>query len=356
MLNKLRLLLMAAPTATALLVLIWAQPPAQPLIWAQPPAQPAQAAGPEMSLGAMGNVLCDDPSKPGQCAAPFVPGDPKAGEFQLTINANVIPAGGYAHFGAEVFVGGLAYNERPCTEEVVWPDLWFCLKAIGGAGQIQFGPPGCNIVPPCYPLSSTYVGTLVELNVHCPAEGTFKVSLTAAPSSVFGATYFEQFAGLPVLVKPVGQQELDLDGDTVPETVDLADALVITCKNPTADTDNDGCTDLREQGLTAQQGGLRDPANFWDFYDTPDADNVRDKVINLFGDILGVANRFGATGDPGGEPLAGPIPLPPGYHTAFDRSAPPPGGDPWDIGPPDGVITLFDDILGAAQQFGHDCR
>jgi hypothetical protein len=313
-------------------------------------ATPAQAAGPTMSLGATGSVLCDDSQKPTACVAQLVPSDPKAGEFSITVNANVIP-GSYGAFSSEVFLGGLTYNERSCSVEMVWPEkLLLCVKAIGAAGQVQFGRWIC-LFWPCYPVS-TYVGALVELNVHCPAQGQHQVALTAWPSSLRGARYYDK-DGVSVLMKPAGQQELDLDGDTVPETVDVADTLTIICANPLTDTDSDGCSDLQEQAFEPQFGGLRDPSSYWDFYDTPDASNVRDKAVTI-GDIFAIIPRFGATGDPGGDPLAGPIPPAPGYHTAFDRGEQV-GENSWNRAPADGAITI-QDIFAVAAQFGHDCR
>ncbi|KKK93339.1 hypothetical protein LCGC14_2693860 [marine sediment metagenome] len=117
------------------------------------------------------------------------------------------------------------------------------------------------------------------------------------------------------------------------------------------DSDGDGCTDDQESGLDETLGGRRDPNNFWDFYDVP----LRDKKIDLMNDIFGVAFRFGATGDPEGNPLALPIPASPAYHTAFDRGGVVQGGDPWDLLPADGTIDLMNDIFGVAFQFGHRC-
>jgi hypothetical protein len=119
------------------------------------------------------------------------------------------------------------------------------------------------------------------------------------------------------------------------------------------DFDGDGCTNAQELGLDHRRGGQRDPLHFWDFFDTPDASNVRNRRIGLFDDIMGVAARFGAAGDPSGDPLAGPIPPAPAYHTAFDRGAQV-GPNPWDLGPPDGVISI-PDILRVGFQFGHNC-
>jgi hypothetical protein len=117
-----------------------------------------------------------------------------------------------------------------------------------------------------------------------------------------------------------------------------------------ADTDSDGCTDGAELGPDQVQGGLRDPLNFWDFYDTPDINNFRDKAVTI-GDITRVVQRFGAQGDPGGDPFS-LAPPPPAYHTAFDRSYA--GPREWNLGAPNGSVTI-EDILRAIAQFSHSC-
>ena len=127
------------------------------------------------------------------------------------------------------------------------------------------------------------------------------------------------------------------------------------------DVDRDGCSNIEEAGGAAALGGSRDPANPWDFYDTPNASNVRDKVITVAGDILGVARRFGAN-DAGGtapinrnsDPFTGPPPPAPAYHPAFDRGAQI-GPNVWNRAGPDGFINVAGDILGVARQFGHNC-
>ncbi len=134
----------------------------------------------------------------------------------------------------------------------------------------------------------------------------------------------------------------DPDGDTVPNPSD-------------PDDDNDGCTDVDELQTAKSSfisGGRRDPHHFWDFFDTPNANNVRDKSIAA-PDFFAILGRFGAAGDPGADPLAPPPPAPE-YHTAFDRTAPAPGADPWDTGPPDGAVSAPDFFLVLAQ-FGHSC-
>jgi len=150
----------------------------------------------------------------------------------------------------------------------------------------------------------------------------------------------------------------------------LPDALeTVYGTNPNdPDTDKDGCLDGREVGPSEMLGGRRNPLNFWDFYDTPDAANVRDKVVNIQ-DILRVARRFSAN-DAGGtapinrlsDPFSAPPPEP-AYHPAFDRFDPPPAAvepDPtkrevWDLQAADGFITVVQDIRLVAAQFGHSC-
>jgi subtilisin family serine protease len=103
------------------------------------------------------------------------------------------------------------------------------------------------------------------------------------------------------------------------------------------DTDGDGCTDAEELGSDASLGGRRDPLNPWDFYDANG-----DGIVNVFDDILAVVGAFGPSTGANYDPL-------------LDRSPPPPGAEPWDLGPPDGTINLSGDILGVASQFGHTC-
>lgn len=165
----------------------------------------------------------------------------------------------------------------------------------------------------------------------------------------------------------------DLDGVAGPAEIlggtnpCVWDTGAIGCTNgewhhPDCDVDSDGdsCPDAWELGPDPRLGGQRDPHNPWDFYDPPGNNNVRDKKVNLF-DILAVVMRFGARDGNGNapinrasDPLSAPPPAP-AYHPAFDRSLPPPGADPWDLGPPDGRINLLD-ILGLVNQYGHTCR
>jgi len=112
------------------------------------------------------------------------------------------------------------------------------------------------------------------------------------------------------------------------------------------DVDGDGCSNAAENGPDEEHGGRRDYLSPWDFYD-PNGDGL----VDLLNDIVGVAIAFGLTYSD------------PGYSQALDRSPPPPPWvepdpakrDPWDMGPPDGIVDLLVDIFGVADQFGHDC-
>ncbi|MEX0785493.1 MAG: flexitail domain-containing putative surface protein [Dehalococcoidia bacterium] len=127
------------------------------------------------------------------------------------------------------------------------------------------------------------------------------------------------------------------------------------------DSDGDGCSDVQELGPDPQLGGGRDPDSFWDFFDVPNMSNVRDGAVSLAPDAYSVILKLGAKDNNGAaiinrysDPMSPPPADRSAYHPAFDRSPPPPGGDPWDSGPPDGAITLYD-LLLVVFQYGHRC-
>jgi hypothetical protein len=138
--------------------------------------------------------------------------------------------------------------------------------------------------------------------------------------------------GTPTCADP----KADTDGDTVPDGADT-------------DDDGDGCADVRELGANAQLGGQRNPYYVWDVFDTPDAANVRDGVVNI-ADISRLISRFGQNGSRFIDPLTAP-PAAPAYHTAFDRT---PGPAPWRSELANGSITVSD-LSQIIAQFGHSC-
>jgi Tol biopolymer transport system component len=135
--------------------------------------------------------------------------------------------------------------------------------------------------------------------------------------------------------------------------------------HPFSDFDSDGCLDSRELHSSQVTGGRRNPQNFWDFFDTPNASNVRDKAV-ASADFNRVLQRFGATdAGPGvfyrySDPLSMPNAFVPGahranYHPAFDRAGAPAGQEAWDLSAANGAIASTD-FNFALQQFGHNCN
>ncbi len=149
------------------------------------------------------------------------------------------------------------------------------------------------------------------------------------------------------------------DGDGVPPFYEMMNHSN-PCVNDTdtTDTDGDGCSDAQELGSDATLGGRRDPNNPWDFFDTPDANGVRDGVI-LMADIMRVLRRYGADDADGSasvnrnSPPSGPPPASSAYSPAFDRSYVE-GVSPSHLGAPDGHITLFE-LLRVLSQYGNSC-
>ena len=114
------------------------------------------------------------------------------------------------------------------------------------------------------------------------------------------------------------------------------------------DSDDDGCTDVRELSFNPTLGGLRDPKNPWDFFDPN-----RDGSVSLL-DFLAILRHFGTTGDPSTFDPNAPEPAIDEYWPLADRGGQTPGGDPWDELPPNGSIGLAD-VLSLLRQFGHTC-
>ena len=156
----------------------------------------------------------------------------------------------------------------------------------------------------------------------------------------------------------------DLNGDGAPDIVTavrLADGVSVLLHRRMAglgaspDSDMDGCSDAHELGFNPRFGGLRDPADFWDFFDPN-----RDRGVG-FQDFLAVLRHFGAVRVPPptkAEALAEALlPEPPvgEYWALADRGGQAPGGDPWDELPANGSIT-FADFLSVLRQFGHTCE
>lgn len=107
------------------------------------------------------------------------------------------------------------------------------------------------------------------------------------------------------------------------------------------DSDGDGCPDKRELSDTPggdAGGGLRDPLNRWDYFNPEKVNTPHTQTI---ADILKVADQYGRNrGNPS-------------YTIDTDRT-PLTGGNPWNLGPPEGTQSIID-ILIAVKQYHQNC-
>jgi hypothetical protein len=127
-------------------------------------------------------------------------------------------------------------------------------------------------------------------------------------------------------------------------------------------TGPDGCSTWEELDTNQNVGGLRDPFNFWDFFDVwaPSGSAfVKDWRVNIIDQGV-VVNRSGSHDAGGTAPNnrnSDPL-IPPtsgsGYHVSADRSSPLTGSNVWNLSPPDGQINIIDIGLVVAQG-GHSC-
>ena len=227
-------------------------------------------------------------------------------------------------------------------------------------------PLECQYLPPSSPSGAGYVAPAAVLPPHCSCNG-----IDEFRSDVFGGTLQGDLVIAQWVLGQLALADVAPDGATVnsltvlraglaaPLDVIVADDGTIFFSEFTEnrigflapDTDRDGCSNSRELGPNPVQGGQRDPDSFWDFFDTPDAGNQRDRVV-VVTDILRVVQRFGTSGSPSLDPLSAPPPA--GYHTAFDRSPPLAGAAVWQPNAPDGTINIGDVFLSVVQ-FGHAC-
>ena len=119
------------------------------------------------------------------------------------------------------------------------------------------------------------------------------------------------------------------------ECVEVEEEVTPTKQPDPGDTDNDGCSDVEENGPDETLGGRRDFQNFWDF--------------------LALLRHYNTMGDPSGfDPDAAEPPLLT-YWAAVDRDDAAHGGDPWDEQPADGNIGFFD-FLALLRQYDHSCK
>ena len=266
---------------------------------------------------------CDDPVRPTICTVPL------GSSFILSVDVLNAPEAGYILVQTFIDYGlALPYNKAStAAEEIVWPDLLSAIAIRSEFGPGLVGHGGLSgLLPPIPP--SFFEGNVVELSMNCtPVQSSTNVELLPEGDSVAGTS---------------GSAFKDPDDVLI---VPNLHSLTINCTDVPldADTDGDGCTDLRENGSDETLGGMRDWQNPHDFYDViGGGGGPPDGIIDLPNAILGVIQHF----SPDGEAP---------YDVQFDRGSST-GPDAWNMTAPDGVIDLPNDILGVIQQFGHNCQ
>ncbi len=275
---------------------------------------------------------------------------------------------GYAGFQFRLqHTSGLTLNNPAGTDIELgfplpfWPD---CLGARADAEA--FGQYDINCLTAGND-ESTFLGKLIELSYTCTTPGQNALVMNDAASFLYDETLDNVIdkhgteiltiacsndpapTATPTPTPTPKNPDADTDADTVPNSAD-------------DDDDGDGCTDMKEIGLVEELGGLRDPHNFWDFFDvwTGGPSWVRNKAVAA-PDFFGVLGRFGTTragGVPTKAAAFSEALVPPssstGYHAAFDRGPAPMGADPWDLTTADGAIA-GPDFFRVLAQFGHSC-
>ena len=278
---------------------------------ATPTVTPTPAPGkkPEMALTVKG-ADCDDPFRPTKCNVPT--GSP----FILSVDVLNAPADGYIVLQTFIDYGPLLTYKpaQSANDEIVWPDAVISVRAELGPGLVNHGALA-GLIPPLPP--SFFEGNVVELVMNCtpfPSSNDLELLPEGDPVAETNGTSFRDPDNV-VIIPKLG-----------PLTINCDDALIAL-----ADTDGDGCADLKELGPDEQSGGQRDPHNPWDFYDTNG-----DGVIDLTNDIFGVILAYGTD------------------DVTYDRG-PSAGPNAWNMTAPDGLIDLSNDILGVIQQYQHSC-
>ena len=167
-----------------------------------------------------------------------------------------------------------------------------------------------------------------------------------------GVGYVNIWTQRPDCVKPAKAPNAPLEFHAKVETTEQGGNQALV------DTDHDGCTDATELNDAAgsqQNGGIRDPWNYWDFYDMDFDGSIG------FGDFLEMLQHYGSD-DAGGTAVVNrnshPIKTPETpllvYHPRFDRGNFIPGANGWNENAADGSIG-FNDFLSLLRQYTHSC-
>lgn len=227
---------------------------------------------------------------------------------------------------------------------------------VTGDGQFVPGEPepfpvtifGSDYTMPLYYEWDFGDGTLVSGTLH-PGDLTpdglgnvfFTVEHTYADANVAGTAHVTILdADGGVAVDSVGfgcDPNADADSDLLSICVEIA----IGTDPLDPDTDGDGCADSEEIGPDPAFGGLRNPLDFWDFYDVTNDQSV---ALDL-SDTLLILGRFGTPYNDGAYVLPG--------DNLLDRYIPDPS-QPWRAAESNDGIDLID-ALANLKSFGHSC-
>ena len=156
-------------------------------------------------------------------------------------------------------VGPMEYT--PCDDETTAADQVACFS--NSSADLELLAPGSLIIStaPAFPFFS---------------EGGF--TSQASPHAVgVAALLIQAVPGLSAdevanrLIRTGALVTDDLDPNNIRSTPRV-DARVALLTDDAADFDQDGCTNGREFGSNEVSGGLRNPLDFWDFFDVPTGD------------------------------------------------------------------------------------
>lgn len=281
--------------------------------------------------------------------------------FDAQVHVVAAPTGGYYSHQMKVRWSDPQLDYLPTAspaDENLWSRCTLPLRQDNRTGS----PPDPSVLFGCTPLPALRTGDLgtgaiLQFQFQCLQAGSASLQLVPRAGDPQNGSHF-----LDGTLNPIDPAIADATVDCVAAPTPTPSPLqtpTATPPDPSIDSDGDGCTDVKELSTDALLGGQRDPFWFWDFLDTPDQNNARDRLVTIT-DIGAVVSRFGATREPPpteSEALAEALTTPPAapaYHTAFDRGGVIPGESLWDQLPPDGNISIAD-IGGIVGQFGHDC-
>jgi hypothetical protein len=279
--------------------------------------------------------------------------------FNVDVHVTRVPSGGYTAHQVKLRWDTATLNYTPNASpaaENLWLNCTIPARIVNDPGAPPNNPVGASsVVYGCAPFPAltsgkTATGVILRFQFGCDpgVNGLSPLTLVPAAGDVQLGTHFLDEASTTVEPQITNATVTCGIPTPTPTTTPTPTPTYTATPSPTAtptpdpntiDSDGDGCSDGEENGPDAFYGGQRDRFNAWDFFDTP----VLDGAVTI-GDVSQLVARFGAT--------EGPPPTN-NYDSAYDRT--PLGPFAWNIGPPDGRVTIVDVTL-IVHQFGHTCQ